>query len=224
MLQAKCKRDYHKFSDPALETRVNQVSNGIYTNPLIFSSPPISQAEYTNIQEGYITAVSEYNTYGIVKKTALTNSRGKMISTVDLIASYVDDRAQGDESIIILAGFEPTSTTMHSSQPLSVIENFTLTRTNPLEVTVLIPPITGHGSISYFCICSEGAPIENLSIANGQIVLDNVTTKIRFDYTKSKKKVFQGLSSTVTYYFYVFATNAVSVSPISMVKSIVAVV
>jgi hypothetical protein len=131
--------------------------------------------------------------------------------------------AKGDESIIILAGFEPTSTIMQSSLPLGVIGNFILTRTNTLEVTVLIPPITGHGSISYFCICSEGAPIENFSIVNGQIVLDNATTKIRFDYTKSKKKIFKGLSSTVTYYFYVFASNAVSVSPISVVKSIIAV-
>ena len=223
MSKSHCILDYHRFNVLALENRASQVANGIYTNTSIFSVPVIAKQEFEAIQMGFSSAAAEYATYGAVKKTAFTNSRSKIINSLDQLADYTDSVADGDESIIILSGFVPSSTVPQSNIPLNKIESFSLTRSNPLEVTVEIPAITGHGAINYFCICSEEAPIENLSIVDGQLVLDTVTTKVRFDFNKSKKKVFKGLLSKATYYFYVFASNTVSVSPISDVKSIIAV-
>ncbi len=223
MLQAKCKLEYHKFSDAGLEIRVHQVANGIYTNPLIFTTPPLSLAEYTAIQDKYITAVSEYNTYGVVKKTALSTARKKIINTLDLLATYVDSEALGDTSKIILAGFVPTSTTPQNSLPIDKINSFLGYRTDNVgEIAVDIPAVTGRGAITYFCICSEGSSIENPTLMDGQLILDNTTQKIRCDYSKSRKKLFKGLTPGTVYYFYVFACNTASVAPLSDVKSIMA--
>ena len=223
MLQAKCKLEYHKFSDSALEIRANQVSNGIYTNPLIFTTPPLSLAEFTTIQNQYVTAVSEYNTYGVVKKTALSNARKKIINTLDLLATYIDSEAQGDASKIILAGFVPTSTMPQNSLPIEKINAFSGYRTDNVgEIAIDIPAVTGRGAITYFCICSEGTSIENPTLINGQLVLENTTTKIRCDYSKSRKKLFTGLTPGTVYHFYVFACNTASVAPLSDVKSIMA--
>jgi hypothetical protein len=223
MLKSYCTFDYHRFNVVELENRANQVANGIYTNTSIFSVPIIAKVEFEAIQMGFGAAAADYATYSAVKKTAFTNSRSKIINSLDLLADYTDGIANGDESIIILSGFVPSSTVPQNNIPLVKIESFSLTRSNPLEVTVEIPVITGYGTVNYYCICSERTPIDNLTIVDGQIILDAVTTKIRFDYTKSKKKVYKGLLSTVTYYFYVFASNTVSVSPISDVESIIAV-
>jgi len=220
MALSHCKLDYHKVSVSTLENKATQVATGIYTNATTFSSPPITEAEFTHIQADFNTAAADYATYGAVKKTAFTNCQKKLTSIMDLLASYVDGIANGDESIIILSGFTPTSSMPQSNIPLNRIDTFMLKRTNSIgEISVEIPSIKGHGSISYYCICSEGAPIDNLAIVNGQLTLDSITNKVRYDFYKTRKKVFKALTHGVTYYFYVFASNTVSVAPISDVKT-----
>lgn len=218
-----CKLDYHRFGTAGLENKATQVSNGIFNNASHFPSPPFIGTEFINIQTDFSTAAADYDTYGAVKKTAFISAKKKLISLMDVLAVYVDGIANGDESIIILSGFTPTSSTPQNNIPLVRIDSFNAQRTsNPGEIAVEIPAIKGHGSISYYCICSEGAPISNIAIINGQITLDSTTNKVRYDYAKSRKKLFQSLTIGTTYYFYVFASNTVSVAPISEAKTVMA--
>ena len=55
-----------------------------------------------------------------------------------------------------------------------------------------------------------------------QIFDKNGITKntVNFDYNKSRQKVFRGLIPGKTYFIYVFATNLVSVSPLSDFRQI----
>ena len=45
---------------------------------------------------------------------------------------------------------------------------------------------------------------------------------VYFDYNESRQKVFRGLTPGKTYFIYVFATNLVSVSPLSDYRQIMA--
>lgn len=218
-----CKLDYHKFGVSALENRATQVANGIYNNATQFPSPIIHLEDFTHIQNDFNTAAAEYDMYGAVKRTAFTAAKKKLIDTLDLLADYVDGLALGDASLILLSGFLPTSTIPQSNIPLVRIDNFMVKRSaNSGEIEVEIPAITGHGAITYYCICSEGAPLENPAIVNGQFQLPPVTQKVFFDYSKSRKKTFSGLTVATVYYFYVFAGNTVSVAPLSDVKQLMA--
>jgi hypothetical protein len=219
-----CKLDYHKVSVATLENKATQVATGIYGNDTPFSSPPLNEAEFTHIQTDFDNAAADYVTYGAVKKTAFTNAQKKLVSTMDLLATFVDGIANGDESLIILSGFTPTSSIPQNNIPLNRVDTFMLKRTTtPGEILVEIPAIKGHGAIAYFCICSEGIPIDAPLIVDQQLTLDNITNKVRYDFSKSRKKVFKALTPGTTYYFYSFGCNTVSVAPISEVRSIMAV-
>jgi hypothetical protein len=218
-----CTFGYHQFGTSALDTFANQVFNGIYNNTPQFPAPIIEREAFNQIKQDFSNAAADYATYGAVKKTIFTNTRKKLIDTLDLMADYVDGIANGDESLIILSGYTPSSTIPQGNIPLTRIEMFVVKRTaNEGEIAVEIPTINHHGTINYYCICSEGIPLVYPTIVDGQLVLENITNKIRYDYSKSRKKLFKGLTIATTYYFYVFASNTVSVAPISEVKSIMA--
>ena len=218
-----CTLGYHYFGTSGLDTFANGVANGIYSNPVPFATPPVLQADFVATMQDFNTAAADYATYGATKKTTFLNTKKKLIDTLDLTADYVDSVAMGDESIIILAGYTPSSSATQSNIPLMKIDFFSLKRTtNNGEIVVEVPAISGHGTVNYFCICSEGAPLGNPTIVNGQITFDNTGVKVILDYNKPRKKLFSGLTAGVTYYFYVFASNTVSVSPLSDAKSIMA--
>jgi hypothetical protein len=218
-----CTSGYHQYGTSALDTFASHVSNGIYSNTIQFVSPTVDNASFSVVQQRFSVAAADYATYGATKKTIFNNAKKTLIDALDLLADYVDSVALGDESLIILSGFVPSASIAQSSIPLTKIDSFSVKRTaNDSELAVEIPAINNHGTINYFCICSEGAPIANPIIIDGQLILENVTNKIRYDYSKARRKLFKTLTPGVTYYFYVFACNTVSVSPISDVKSIMA--
>jgi hypothetical protein len=218
-----CTFGYHQYGTSTLDTFSSQVSNGIYTNAQPFANPIITASAFSTIQQAFSTAAADYATYGAVKKTTFTNARKTLIDTLDLLADYVDSIAQGDESVIILSGYVPSASISQSNIPLDRIDAFSVKRTNiDAEIAVEIQAINHHGTVNYFCICSEGSPLPNPILVDGQLVLENISNKVRYDFMKSRKKIFKSLQPGVVYYFYVFACNTVSVSPLSDVKSIMA--
>ena len=218
-----CTLGYHRYGTSQLDTFSAEVGNGIYTNPTVFINPPFAPAEYDKVRAIFEAAAADYAKYGAVKKTAFVAARKKLIDVLDVQADYVDGIANGDASIIQLAGFIPSSSTPQSSSPLEKINSFIAKRTdNSGEVYVEIPSIKGYGTINYGCIVSEGAPLSAITINDGQITLTDNTATVRIDFNKSRKKLFKSLTIGTTYYFYVYATNAVSVSPISDSKTVMA--
>ena len=218
-----CTLGYHQLGSEGLELKATQVGSSIYGNPIPFVNPIVPEATYYSGLQDYNMARVEYAALGITKKTAYTNARKKMIDTMDLLADYVDGIANGDESIIVLSGFTPSAAVAQSNLPLEKISNFTVRRTaNDGELMVEIPAITNHGSINYLCVCSQGVPLSGLAIVDGRLNLEQVNHPVSIDFNKSRKKLFKSLTAGVNYSFYVFASNTVSVSPISDVKTVMA--
>ncbi|MGL2964577.1 fibronectin type III domain-containing protein [Flavobacterium sp. RSB2_4_14] len=218
-----CKLEFHKYGASRLDTFTSQVKNGIYTNPTVFVTPPVSEGDFSRTQETFNAAAADYTTYGITKKTAYLNAKNNLLEELDSLAAYVDTTADGDVSIIALSGFEPSKETYQRATPLDKIETFLLKRTNVAgQIIIEIPVISNKGTVNYCCVCSEGVPIANPELSNGQIILEQGDPQVRQDFNKSRRKVFNGLTPGTVYYFYVFATNTVSVSPISDPKNLMA--
>jgi hypothetical protein len=219
-----CKREYRQMSSSDLEIFASGVYTGVYGNPTVFVTPTVPKADCDDALSNYSATYSEYRTIGLTKKTPFLNAKAEILSVLNTLATYVDSVAVGEISPIVLSGFTPSSEVIQKNLPLDKITSFDMMRTNvPGEVIVEIPVIPGRGAISYGCVVSEGAPLVNPSIVNGQLVVDGANPKVYQDFNKSRRKIFHGFKKGTDYYFYAFAMNSVSVSPLSDAHSFMAV-
>lgn len=54
-----CKVAFHVYGKILLDSFANGVSNGIYSNPLVFIAPPISEADFNAIIADYNAALAD---------------------------------------------------------------------------------------------------------------------------------------------------------------------
>jgi hypothetical protein len=222
MLQQRCLLNYHQYGISELDTQSNMVYNGIYSNALIFPTSPVIKTDFDDHKAAFSSAAADYLTFGFTKKTIFLEARKALINDLDQTADYVNTVAQGDPSIIMLAGYAPTAAEAHKNTPLEKIPVFTMVHTTVSgEIVIEIPAIVGQGSVTYSCFCSQGAPLSHPYLINGKLKLDASDPEVHGDVTKGRRKIFTGLIPGVLYYFYVYATNSVSVSPLSDARSII---
>jgi hypothetical protein len=218
-----CKLEFHTYGTSKLDTFSSEVKNGIYMNTAVFLSPTVSETNFSVVLTDFNTAAADYAQFGITKKTVFETKRDKLVSYLDSLAKYVDSVAQGDVSIIALAGFVPSSIGTDRVPVLDKIQYFLLKRTDVAgEIIVDIRPISNKGALNYGCICVEGTPLSQPVFVNGQLKLSADDPAVLQDANKSRRKVFTGLTPGVMYFFYVYATNSVSVSPLSDPKNLLA--
>ena len=119
-----------------------------------------------------------------------------------------------------MSGFTPNREPQ-TVLPIEKIETFTAVQSDaPGKVVVEIPAINNRGIVNYNCVVVAGAPLQNAVVVNGQIVMSAGDPQVHQDFNKSRKKLFQTLTPGTQYFFYVFASNSVSVSPLSDPKSL----
>ena len=218
-----CKLNFRQFSATGLDTFSQGVLVGVYPNATEFPTPPISEGDYKTTREIFVGAFGEYKTYGRVKRTTYINSKKAMVTTLNTLAVYVNSASMGDASIISLSGFEPSKEQSQPSPALPQLDNFSVKRSdNAGEIVVSIAAVSNYGMVNYGCICVEGKPLDEVSIVNGQVVVPEGSPAIRYDMNKSRIKTFSNLVVGKTYYFYVFAINSNSVSPLSIVRQLMA--
>ena len=218
-----CKLNFRQFSPTNLDTFGQKVLNGIYNYPVPFTAPAIAKADYEDAYNAYVSTYLDYEKYGITKKSAYLNAKASFLEVLNTLALYVELVALGDISIIALSGYEPSREVNEPVKPLEKIDNFSAKRTeNAGEVQVMINAITGYGRITYTCFCVEGQPIEGLSVVNGQLRFPAEAPVVFYDNNKTRKKIFNNLTVGRNYFFYVFATNAISVSPLSDYRQVMA--
>jgi len=217
------KLEFRRYGAPRLLEFANQVYSGIYENTAVFASPVVPREEYEVVMQKFEKAYANYKSLGFTRKQDFLDARNKLLNYLDSLAEYVDSVAKGNASTIALSGFEPSKETYQRATPLDKIENFVFKRTSVSgQIIVDIPVISNKGTVNYACICSEGEPLSNPMLFNGQLMVAPGDPAVRQDFNKSRRKVFNGLTPGVVYYFYVFATNTVSVSPLSDAKSVMA--
>ena len=216
-----CKLNFHGFKSGELTTFTNDVINGIYSNPGIFTNPPLTAEEIETAKDNFSTSYAEFLQYGKTKKSTFINARKNLMGLLDKTADYINLISEGDPSKILLAGFTIKRDRFKRVPSLDKIPHFKAKGTGvPGEVMISIPAIINRGSINYSCLCVKGAPLQNTSFINGQIAVEEGGPQILYDCNKSRMKKFQTLKSGVQYYFYVFASNTANVSPLSDSRSL----
>jgi hypothetical protein len=224
MVNQKCMRSYHRYGTTEFDTFVNRDINGIYSNLPQFQAPPVTQQNALALQAAYNAAAADYVTYGATKKVALQQAKAIIVDTVNLLADYTDSVANGNESLIILAGFVPSVSVATKNIPLLKVVFFTTKHTAVSgEVVVDIPAITDRGDVFYTAICSEDAPLANPVMVNDQLKVESTDAAVRTVGNKSRKKIFTGLTPGIIYHFYMYATNTVSVAPLIDGKAFMAI-
>ena len=208
---------FHDYGNPVLDTFSHEILNGIFKNELIFISPPLTSAELTHIIADYNVALSVYKANGKNYKTAFLQARKKLIDALNTLAIYVNGIADGDPSIITLAGYIPTAGESHIAPQLEKILTITTKVTNVSgQVIIETPAIVGKGVTGYTLILVSGEPLNVENFANDALVITaSEGQQIIISLTKSKKKVVNGLDSNLIYYAYMYAINATGVSPLS---------
>jgi len=212
-----CRLSFHRFVKEKLSGFANGVKDGIFKNITVFITPPLTSDELLHIIDDYISAMNTYNANGKNYKAGYLTAKGKLMDTLDVLAAYVNGIANGNASIITMAGFEATADASHTAPALSKIINVEVIVSNVGGQVILeTPPIVDKGVTGYGLILVSGAPlsVENYDKEIVDIVA-NEGQRIIFSLNKGKRKVVNGLDSSLTYYGYMYAVNATSVSPLS---------
>ncbi len=222
MKKIKCSLGFRDYSKPNYLDFCTTVENGIYNNSNVFNHPPLDKDEFSSLFTKYSDAAAQYKIAPSVEKTNFVNAKKAMDTGLTKTAEYVDVVADGDESIIYLAGFVPTKSTSTKSQPLTEVQiGKTKRGPNVGEITTEGTSVKKNGAISYIVLVSVGAPLPNGVFVNGQLSVTDATMPIIMDASRSRKKVISNLPPGSTVYVYYSASNPVSVSPIGEPQTVI---
>lgn len=212
-----CRLSFHRYVKDKLSGFSGGVKNGIFNNGTFFVSPPLTISEFTHLIEDYIAAMNQYNANGKNYKTGYLVAKDKLMAGLDKLAAYVNDVANGDSSIITLAGFEATAETSHAAPELEKIITVEVIVSNVGGQVILeTPAIRGKGVTGYGLILVSGSPLSVENYVNDIVnIKADVGQNIIFSLDKGKRKVVNGLDSTLIYYGYMYAVNATGASPLS---------
>jgi len=221
---------YHTIKPDLLTNFAIGVRDGIFNNPTIYNTPPMTIIIFQGLIDGYTNARAAYKQGGLAQKGDYELAKKALIDALDQLAVYVSGVAQGNAALITEAGFVPTKGNLtpitKPNQPTGV----TLTRGLPGELYADCDAATGVDSTGGILIAESELP-EGMGINElGQIVVTDMGSSgpssgptpgpgsIRFiqDLNKNRRKKFTGLQIGTTYYLYMWAMNAGGVSPLSV--------
>ena len=105
-----CSVGYHQKPPENLQEFAVTIRNGIFNNPDKFPGPPFLVAVVDSVINEYGIKFAAFRSGGYAQKGDYLLAKRSLMDVLDKLAGFVDDTADGDESVITLAGFTPTST------------------------------------------------------------------------------------------------------------------
>ena len=217
---------YHEMEVILLNGFAETTKSSILKHPTVFLQDkiPVKDAALEILIDNESLAYIAYKRGGIDQFPAWDTARGLLMTGLDSNAKYVEDLADGDVNIIILSGYNHTSTQDSVIVKPSQAKILTLTAGTSLPSGEMeIESETFHdGVFTYGCIVSEGKPLADGWLLNPQgqfVITPGTTNRIFHDVNNQRKKRFVGLTKGVEYFFYFYVTNSAGVSVLSEVKS-----
>lgn len=237
MSQIHCNKEYHRTSNQELKTFAEGVETGYFAHNPPFTVLPVTLIDFQALIEDYDNKLTAYENGGETQKGPFLIAKTALMDALDLLATETDKVADGNSELIILAGFEPTKTKGETVKPGQTTVTVKRGIANELISTCALV----EGARHYGCIVTEGAPLpEDIVInGNGRIVWATSSsptpippsgptpgpgtspTRVFLDFTIQREKHFTDLIHDVTYYFYYYAVNSKGVGPLSEVVSMV---
>lgn len=236
MTVIRCLRSFRRLKIDAFPIFAQGVKNNIYLHTTVFTTPPLTDVVFQGLIDAYIDKRSAYVNGGTDQEPAWNNARTQLLDAVNSTADYVDTLVNGDENIVILAGFKPTKSNASSVTKPTKITGVELNRTE--EVGKLVADCDAQKGVNaYVCILTKGAPLPaGITVSGkGQITINMPDSpeealalltgleSIQIDLTQNRKKIFENLELMKTYYCVYIGINAGGVGGMSDADSIVCV-
>lgn len=245
MSNSKCLMTFKKLKIDEKDTFAVGVRDGIFNNPTIFNSPPLTLPLFDGLITMFINKRGAYKAGGNLQRGDYEMANMALIDGLVSMARYVDTVAMGNAAIIWTSGFRPSKGSSSQQPAPGQMIGVTVKRGS---TGVLMGECANDSVVDFYgCIITEGAPLpEGFKIdAAGQIWLrpndsaginpetgEAITVRglfasqaqvkgAAFSLTKGRKKKFIGLTAGMTYYFYFYGVNAQGVGALSEPKSII---
>jgi len=241
MTVIKCLLSFKKLPIAERPIFATGIKDGIYGNPTIFMAPPITAAIFEGLINNFTAKRGLYENGGSAQQPAWNAANTALIDALVETATYVNTLVNGDENVVILAGYKPSKS--HSSEvakPLK-IQGVTLKRDADEVSGTLIADCTAQvGVKTYVCILTEGAPLpSNVKINTaGQLVVESSSPiptpgspspipqpiqmeRTIIDFNQNRRKEFTALTPLMTYYATFFGINGGGVGSMSDAQSVV---
>lgn len=236
MVVIRCLRSYKKLKIDAFPIFAQGVKNNIYLNSTVFTTPPLTDTVFQGLIDAYIDKRSAYVNGGKDQEPAWNNARTQLMDAVNSTADYVDTLVNGNENIVMLAGYQPTKSNASNVTKPTKITGVELSRTE-VAGTLVADCDAQKGVNAYVCILTKGAPLPAGITVNGkgQITIEmpdspeealamlNGLESIQIDLNQNRKKEFENLELMKTYYCVYIGINAGGVGGMSDADSIVCV-
>ena len=208
MKEATCSRSYKYGKIEDLYIFACGVKKGVYSHPVNFPSPPMTEEEFDDIVEGYQKKRTNYNNGGKNQKGGYLTARTKLYTSLESIGEYIDKVAKGNPSLIILAGYVPTKTSI-SSKGIPAIPKPSLKFNGRGSLACSCPAIPA--ALMYGAILTS-IPFKSISVnENGLLVIEpdeyDAIREKHMSFSTSRKKSFTGLKPGQRYYLYYFCLN-----------------
>ena len=190
---------------------------GIYTNILVFVTPPMSETAFNDIIKDFRDKRTAYKNGGKSQKGAYLIALELLFTTLADLGVYVDSIANGDENIIILACYVPTKTST-SEKPLPGKPVASLNQ-NGVGSLIGECPVVAAGQ-TYGGILTN-RPFVGISVTEeGELEItpdpEGAPDRFaKFTFSMARKKTFDGLISGQRYYLYMWAVNTKGAGAIS---------
>jgi len=233
MSQIRVSLSYRREKKTTLETFATGVITNMVAHPTVFTNLPITQAMFQALITTYVLVYGIYKQGGLGQKTAFENAWAALVAGLDQLAVYVDEVADGDEGIIVQAGFVATKGTKSKKSKPEQGKGVKVQSLNSGLMTATCGP--DPLATSYVCIVTEGAAlpagahvtksgqliIPHTRLASGEDGAQTPTSRlggyhsIIIDLTHKRKKEFTGLNVGSAYYFVFCPVNATGVGQLS---------
>jgi hypothetical protein len=222
MAKIKCKRSVYLTAKAGkLNVDASNVKQGMFVlHPLVFPTPPISEAILMALIITYNDAYSAYEKGGANQKGAYEAAKTALLNALDQLAIYVDSVADGDPNIITNAGFVATKGIYSKAPAPTQLLNIRLTRGAAGELFAWCEQQDYVDT--YLCVLTAMAPLPPSMVINagGQLFMGNSAGTMPhsgfIDMNKNRRKKFVGLNSGMIYYVTFIAVNAQGVSQMSV--------
>ena len=222
--KSNCKRDYHQLLGIKLEKRLEDVKAGVFGNTTVFATPPKTSIVVAAFLLDYADKRTKWEQGGIAQKDAYEKvvTAGRLM--LDDFADYLDELADGNITIIKMAGFEATfdPEILLPKGGVNRIDGITFRRIEDAPGQMVSENGTLPKGTTAIGILSEGVPLPDDTVidSTGSITIPGIfTANVKVNMTKQNKKFWINLKNGVTYYVYHVAVTAKGVSLLSVAVS-----
>lgn len=220
-----CKRTYHRTRGIILQNKAEMVKGGIFKHKDLFVNPPFTKAAMKKNITDYTDKRIAHDMGGTAQNRPYVVARIALMEMIDGFADYVDIIANGDKTIIRMAGFEVSydPAKLKGKKIPANIERLTLKNVRKKSGVLVAecefyPPRT-----SFIGFLLEGFPLpaEYNKIENDTFLLPtNLGINIRIMNKHGRRKIVRGLKPGVMYYIYYLAINNHGCSNLSKAASV----